>query len=177
MKLIIRLVCLFSLLSNATFASQGITTIMLASNTNRGDVLSINDQQVAYVKTFMLSCSTCSGVFPDLLIQKGASVFPLSYLYFNPYNNSRELIVAGPATISITNNGSTYSAFATIDVQPAAYPPDKAVTVGAYSGNVKVTMEMSTDLANWTPAVNASVYTNSPDARFFRIRMATNASP
>ncbi|SPE61801.1 hypothetical protein SBV1_770009 [Verrucomicrobia bacterium] len=44
------------------------------------------------------------------------------------------------------------------------FPPGKAVTVGAYSGNVQVTMQISTDLANWTSAVNGAVYTNSPDA-------------
>jgi hypothetical protein len=38
-------------------------------------------------------------------------------------------------------------------------------------------MEMSADLVNWTPAVNGVVYTNSPDARFFRITLETNASP
>ncbi len=35
----------------------------------------------------------------------------------------------------------------------------------------------STDLVNWTPAVNGQVYTNSPDARFFRIKLDANASP
>jgi len=38
------------------------------------------------------------------------------------------------------------------------------VTAGAYGGNVRVTMEMSTDLVNWAPAVNGMVYTNSPEA-------------
>jgi len=66
---------------------------------------------------------------------------------------------------------------ATVDIQPGPFPPGRTVTVGAYSGNVRVTMEMSTDLVNWTPAVNASLYTNSPDARFFRIQLVTNASP
>ena len=38
-------------------------------------------------------------------------------------------------------------------------------------------MEMSTDLENWTPAVNGPVCTNSPDTRFFRIKMVRNATP
>ncbi len=38
-------------------------------------------------------------------------------------------------------------------------------------------MQMFTDLVNWTPAVNGQIYTNSPDAGFFRIKLQTNASP
>lgn len=55
-----------------------------------------------------------------------------------------------------------------------AFPPDKTLVVGANSGNVQVTMQMSTDLVNWTPAVNEMIYTNAPDARFFRIQLLTN---
>ncbi len=53
----------------------------------------------------------------------------------------------------------------------------KAVTVGANSGNLQLTMEISTDLVNWTAANNGALNTNSPDARFFRIKLLTNASP
>ena len=62
-------------------------------------------------------------------------------------------------------------AMATVDITPSAYPPDRAVTVGPYSADMKVTMEMSTDLVNWTVAQNAAVYTNRPEARFFRIKL------
>jgi hypothetical protein len=41
--------------------------------------------------------------------------------------------------------GSPNRGLLTIDIQPHAYPPDKAVTVWAYSGNVQVTVEMSPD--------------------------------
>jgi hypothetical protein len=88
------------------------------------------------------------------------------------------VILAGPATIQIQQmSGYTPGCFATFSVEPAPFPPGRAVTVGAYAGNVQVTMQMSTDLVNWTTAVNAQVYTNSPDARFFRIQLNTNASP
>jgi hypothetical protein len=88
-------------------------------------------------------------------------------------------VVAGPATFQVTQTSasSSLTGFATISVEPAPFPPGKTVTVGAYSGNVQVTMQMSTDLVNWTTAVNGQVYTNSPDARFFRIQMVTNAQP
>ena len=37
-------------------------------------------------------------------------------------------------------------------------------------------MEMSTDLVNWTVAQSAAVYTNTPEARFFRIKLEKNIS-
>ena len=86
------------------------------------------------------------------------------------------LIICGPATIQLQAHCCAYYAsYATIEVEPGPFPPGKALTVGANSGNVQVTMQMSTDLVNWTPAVNGMIYTNSPDARFFRIQMVTNA--
>ena len=57
------------------------------------------------------------------------------------------------------------------------FPPGKTATVGANAANVQATMQMSTDLVDWTPALNGQVYTNSPDARFFRIQLLTNISP
>ena len=96
------------------------------------------------------------------------------------------LVIAGPATIQLLqvdtgnpNNSPQFNvtSMATFDVQPTPFPPNKTLTVGAYSGNVQVTMQMSTDLVNWTPAVNAQIYTNSPDARFFRIQLVTNVGP
>ncbi len=98
----------------------------------------------------------------------------------------RPLVIAGPATLQLlqvdTGNPrnsplDNVNSMATFDVQPSPFPPNKALTVGAYSGNVQVTMQMSTDLVNWTPAVNAQIYTNSPDARFFRIQLVTNVGP
>ena len=80
--------------------------------------------------------------------------------------------VAGPATIKLVSFAfDTSKAMATVDITPSQFPPDRAVTVGPYSADMKVTMEMSTDLVNWTVAQNAAVYTNRPEARFFRIKL------
>ncbi len=100
----------------------------------------------------------------------------ISYDY---YNDSVGFTIAGPATVQVIQYSNTINpvTLATFDVQPSPFPPNKALTVGAYSGNVQVTMQMSTDLVNWTPAVNAQIYTNSPDARFFRIQLVTNVAP
>lgn len=87
------------------------------------------------------------------------------------------LTISGPATLQVQSPAIGAVGFATFDIEPGPFPPGKAVTIGAYSGNVKVTMEPSTDLVNWTAAVNGQVYTNSPIAQFFRITLVTNASP
>lgn len=92
------------------------------------------------------------------------------------YESIDGLTIAGPATIQLQAHCCAfYASYATIEIVPGLFPPGKTATVGSYSGNVQVTMQMSTDLVNWTPAVNGMVYTNSPDARFFRIQLITNA--
>ena len=89
------------------------------------------------------------------------------------------VVIAGPATIQIEqlSSVSTAGCFATLDVEPAPFPPNKTATIGANAGNVQVTMQTSTDLVNWATATNGLTYTNSPDARFFRIQMLTNVGP
>jgi hypothetical protein len=95
-------------------------------------------------------------------------------LTFDPTtDNINNYTFSGPATIQI--QGSGYGpAFATVLVEPGPFPPGRALTVGSNSGNVQVTMLTSTDLVNWTPAVNGMVYTNTPAARFFQIQLLTN---
>ncbi|MFO1488919.1 MAG: hypothetical protein U1F65_10615 [Verrucomicrobiota bacterium] len=91
--------------------------------------------------------------------------------------NEPYIFATGPASVRLHVPNSTYcnpptsKAYATFDIQPSAYPPDKALTIGSNSGEVKVTMEESTDLVNWTPTNNGTTYTNTPAARFFRIKM------
>jgi len=94
---------------------------------------------------------------------------------FNPtWEPVANLTFAGPGTIKL--QGTVYSpAYATIEVVPGPFPPGKTLTVGANRGNVQVTMQMSTDLVSWAPAINGMTYTNSPDTRFFRIQLITNA--
>ena len=88
------------------------------------------------------------------------------------YKEMKLVSVAGPATVRLVSLSSVDAkAMATVDITPSQYPPDRAVTVGPYSADMKVTMEMSTDLVNWAVAQNAAVYTNRPEARFFRIKL------
>jgi len=162
---------------NSPLAAQGFVTLVYG-DTNQPNVLSITNGQVATVKSF-LACCPSDGCL-TLVVTKGAislSVFPGMLLEGTQYY-AGPVVIAGTATFTLTNTCSLPppSPFiATIDVEPGPYPPGKTATVGSYSGNVQVTMQMSTDLVNWTPAVNGMVYTNSPDARFFRIQLVTNA--
>jgi len=93
------------------------------------------------------------------------------------YDSIDGLTISGPATIQLEAHPDAYYAcYATIEIKPQQLPvpPNQTVTVGSNAGNVQVTMLTSTDLINWTPAVNGMVYTNTPDARFFRIQLLTN---
>jgi hypothetical protein len=147
-----------------------ITTNAVATNSfYQGQTLNISSNSVA----------TCKSIFGPVALQistQGASFFyDASRINLTSY----PIVIAGPATIQIQQSTSYSPAggFASFSVEPGPFPPGKAVTVGAYSGNVQVTMQMSTDLVNWTAATNGMVYTNTPDARFFRIQLVTNASP
>ncbi len=150
-------------------AEQGIVTITheAASATNRSRLVSIGEGQAATVKSVWDDGST------QLVVNFGGTNFMWPILdqrtgRFTPLG----MVFAGPATIQLFRpNQIGSSSFATLEIQPASFPPDKALTVGSNAGNVRVTMESSTDLVNWTPAVNGAVYTNSPDARFFRIKV------
>ncbi len=142
--------------------------------------LTVTSNQVAEIKTLLFSPvrTTSGGVgLARAVIRSGDVGIPV---YPGWITNGPCCFLRGPATIEIEGGNDAYGnlpAMATVDIQPGPFPPGRTVTVGAYSGNVRVTMEMSTDLVNWTPAVNAALYTNSPDARFFRIQLVTNASP
>ena len=89
------------------------------------------------------------------------------------YNNVTNLVFTGPATIQV--QGSTYGpALVTVNVEPVPTPPNNALSVPTNSGTIQVTMETSSDLLNWTTAVNGQIYTNLSDPQFFRITLLNN---
>ena len=180
MKPILAALCL-NALSAPLLYGQGLTTLICQGN--QSNQVQITSSQTAKIKSYW-DCAVNGGTgwSSSVQIQTGTNVInmPASGLIHSAGNYTPDFTIAGPATISlISQSASSYGnpAILTLDIEPGPYPPGRAVTVGAYSGNVQVTMEMSTDLVNWTPAVNAQVYTNSPDARFFRIKLQTNATP
>lgn len=110
---------------------------------------------------------------PYIVFSVNGITFTNSVGYITP-----PVIFAGPGSAQIFSpDNPNVKCAVTFDIEPAAFPPDKTMTLGAYSGNVAVTMEESTDLVNWTPSNNGQVHTNAPDARFFRIKMDKNAAP
>jgi len=155
----------------AISASAEIRTITLDTTiSTNSEVLTLSSNSYAVLKS---SLATSSRTTLNFGIH-GVTFYGYT---LSTISSLGPLIFTGPATIYISGDAGPAAAFATFDVEPGPFPPGKTVTIGAYSGNVQVTMEMSTDLVNWTPAVNGMVYTNSPDARFFRIKMVTNATP
>lgn len=174
---------IFAFLATLGARAQGIQTITVngvASTTNSvaSSVITVPTNSYAVLKS----------VYPNSLVSLVANIHGQTFTFalgdsiaglagatVNP------VVFSGPATIQLqtsTNanfNGDAAFGFATFDIEPGPFPPGKAVTIGAYSGNVQVTMQMSTDLVNWTTAVNGMVYTNSPDARFFRVQLVTKA--
>lgn len=159
-------------------AQQGVQTITLngAIATN-SPVITVPTNSYAILKSFSygappFTSSSGGAMYIQANIQGINMLFPPS---------SAPVEFAGPATIQLVyapnGPGGNFVGYATFDIEPGPYPPGKAVTIGAYSGNVQVTMETSTDLVNWTAAVNGAVYTNSPTAQFFRITLVKNATP
>ena len=165
------LVGLSALVAVSSCAAEGLVTLTVhgsAANYVTNEV-QIASYQQAVIKTYLAQDNLYSGGAGSSRL----NIFKTgTFLEISPSNfqGKAPITIAGPATIQLValNVGD---AVATVDITPSSYPPDRAVTVGPYSADMKVTMEMSTDLVNWTVAQNAAVYTNRPEARFFRIKL------
>jgi len=167
---------LFLITITCLVARAELLTITLdTAVSNRSDTITINDQQSIKLKNVWLkgACGSSAGSQPTMVWNIHGLVYTNTYAAFSDTTS----VFVGPASVYVTSYSCDNQIAATFDIEPSAFPPDKALTLGAYSGNVKVTMEASTDLVNWAPASNGLVYTNAPDARFFRIKMERNAQP
>jgi hypothetical protein len=145
-------------------ARAQMQTLVVSPTSTNSAVITVSSNSFATIK----SVNSASGGYVQLNLQG------VNFAFHLPDSSPSGLIFSGPATMQLQGDGYG-AALATVDVEPGPFPPGKALTVGANSGNVQVTMQMSTDLVTWTPAVNGMVYTNTPDARFFRIQMVVNA--
>ena len=156
---------LFSLILTVVSLSvrAQIQTLVVSPTSTNSAVITVSSNSFATIK----SVNSASGGNLQLNLQG------VNFSYHLPDASPNGLIFSGPATIQLQGDGNGAS-LATVDVEPGPFPPGKALTVGANSGNVQVTLQTSTDLVNWTPAVNGLVYTNTPEARFFRIQMVVN---
>jgi hypothetical protein len=163
MKITTTLIGLILTFVSLSARAQIQTLVVSPANTNSA-VITVSSNSFATIK----SVNSASGGYIQLNLQG------VSFAFHLPEGSPSGLVFSGPATIQLQGDGYG-AALATVDVEPGPFPPGKTLTVGANSGNVQVTMQMSTDLVNWTTAVNGMVYTNTPDARFFRIQLITNA--
>jgi hypothetical protein len=168
------LVGLSALVAMSASAAEGLVTLTVQGGPATNEVQIAANQQVT-VKTYLDQRAILGGsLYLSSWIEliKDGKTISLDAVSINRPGLPT---IAGPATVRLIHDGSgaagTYVSMVTLDITPAAYPPDRAVTVGPYSADMKVTMEMSTDLVNWTVAQNAAVYTNKPEARFFRIKL------
>jgi hypothetical protein len=160
-----KLILTFLVASLTSLAAQAQiqTLVVTPSNTNSA-VITVSSNAIVKV----LAWSQESG--GDLLVNMQG----VNFEFNGSYMDLSKITFAGPGTIQL--RGDVFSPYwVTVNVEPGPFPPGRTATVGSYSGNVQVTLQMSTDLVNWTPAVNGMVYTNCPDARFFRIQLLTNA--
>jgi hypothetical protein len=90
--------------------------------------------------------------------------------YPNFYVPQHEVVVTGPATLSLLTEYNGGACFATFEVLPQAFPPNQTVMLAPGTNQVAVTMETSTNLVQWSSATNG-IYGSPETVRFFRIRM------
>lgn len=131
------------------------------------DVLRIDGKQSAELKGFFES--QYQGTY--LSVETTNHTFWIPSTEIRPSHGSplATFALRGPATISLRRNNNEFSGFATFEIMPEPFSPDKAVTIPPGLGGATVTLECSTDLVNWTTATNG-IYTNLPAAKFFRIK-------
>jgi len=177
MKTKLILACLLSF--NIAAMAQGLVTLTVKGTGSSNEVTIAENQQIT-LKTWIDGDGSSSSGDSRIVIWKDGTSFEIYpdmvRAPSSPKYIPTPIIVTGPARIVLHCWGTASSkGLATFDVTPGSYPPDKAVTIGAYSGNLKVTMETSKNLVDWIAAENGAFYTNSPDARFFRITIDKNA--
>ncbi len=184
MKAVLHTILAANLLATAAsgLAAQGVVTLS-QNGPGTSNVVVVAEHDVAIFKTYFgpVDWNVVVRIEKD-----GSSLSFAPYALFvsgiagsystGPYRLNR-LTIAGPAKIIFISNRTASPALLTLEVQPQQFPPDKVATVGAFSGSVRVTMQDSTDLVNWTASANGSTYTNSPDAHFFRIKIDKLSGP
>jgi hypothetical protein len=151
----------------AISARAGIQTLITTSTNMYSPVITVCSNSYVVVK----SVDDDDGGLLLLNIQGNSFTKDFSF------ESVTGLTISGPATIQLEAHPNSYvPTYATIDVEPQLLPvpPNQTTAIGSDAGNVQVTMQTSTNLVNWASAVNGMVYTNTPDARFFRIQMQTS---
>ena len=102
----------------------------------------------------------------------------LSTVEVSHSNYSAKHIIIGPTIVSLINSGSKRANWLTYKITRASEEvlTSNTVTLPAVNGlDWAVTLEQSTDLANWT-AVAPGTVTGTDSLQFYRVRVTSNAS-
>ena len=181
LRCVLALSVVATMLTIATNVHARLVTLVTNNSTNVAE-LRIQDYEVAELVSFPSEFSQ-GGVEGNsrensIEIEKSQATFryfgaPAVGLGPNIYPSKpplEPLIIVGPAVIRLMSRERTQRyALCTFKITPESYPPDKAIIVLPGTNGASITLECSTNLANWLPATNG-IYNNLNEARFFRIR-------
>jgi len=165
MKYFLSALCLVIFASNSRAELQTLT--LDSSVTNVSATIQITAQQTIEFKSYI------GGVQSGQIIYNINGLVMTNTIPGLMTTPTLPTIFAGPGSVQILAPDAYQQGqiAVTFDIESSPFPPGRTLTLGAYSGNVTVTMQESTDLVNWTTAQNGATYTNSPSAAFFRIQM------
>jgi hypothetical protein len=136
-----------------------VVTLMLTT-ANQTNQITIEAFESVKISTFWV----IRDPYCTVTISKGGSI-----MYARPGELPLPFVLAGPAVISFYAGSPDPLAVLTLEITPEAYPPDKSITLAPGTGGAEITLQCSTNLVNWSPALNG-VYTNLDQAKFFRIK-------
>lgn len=165
--------------------ASGAVTLECRRGTNYSATLVLSETETATVKSYLDSTMNednpqlYDGALVTIATTTGSGYVDAklglqNYGFFGSSRDPVSFKIAGPATIQLRPSPwvrQDFWALLTVEVEPGFCAPDKAATIGPNAGTVGVAMETSTNLIQWSTATNGLVYTNSPSARFFRIKM------
>ena len=142
--------------------------VTLYTGTNRPtDQLTIGTNEAVHIVNM-------GGTDPFLTVTKDGFKAMFNRTHLSPHYDiyQSRIMFQGPADLSFTTQGPAeynYSSYATIEIIPASFPPDKTIIIPADTKGANILMEASADLIHWTNAP-PGLYTNSPSSLFFRLR-------
>jgi hypothetical protein len=146
---------------------------LLVQGANKSDELTITAEEVLQVRTYFDVAYTgnCNDAVAFLEVQRGSNTLIFNAKHFGTTCGMRvpDLLIVGPATAKLRTGGVPGNAFATLEVMPEAFPPDRSLIIPSGPGGAAITLECSEDLVHWGPSTNG-IYTNLPAAKFFRIK-------
>jgi hypothetical protein len=159
-------------------------TTLMVNTTSTNASLTVREGEIAEVLYANLGSIFGFGS-AELIVTIGNTSFRVENSYattlqiYGPSTSLKLPIVAGPAVITLQTIDAFGAGYCTIRVtQPeGSFVPNNAVVIPSdSSGPVKIILESSVDLVNWT-AAQPGVYGASTTKRFFRVRAEQQTNP